>query len=239
MASFPPSLRDKLLLWCDRHCCLCKKACDVFIEVHHIDPNGGDDEDNAIPLCFDCHGKVSHYDPRQPIGTKFKSDELKTRRNQVYDDFTRHLVPALKYGLVQHLGGNRFRELPDVGLNVLHLGDAPPVQAEIRVDTYVNGTLENHPNLDPLYSGRLRWNLNPKEGVRGHFPLPLSACREGADVRVGTHIVVYDCYGRRHDLLPLTHVYNPAIRAWWLDPIDPALSAKLGPNRAQGCALSL
>src|ERR1043166_5351104 len=114
---FSPDLRDKLLLWCDRHCCLCKKACDVFIEVHHIDPNGGDDEDNAIPLCFECHGRVSHYDPKHPIGTKCKSAELKKRREQIYDEFTRHLVPALSYKVYQS-----GRILPDVGLSVLHPG---------------------------------------------------------------------------------------------------------------------
>ena len=74
---FPPNLREKLLLWCDRRCCLCKKACDVFIEVHHIvpegSPGGTDDEDNAIPLCFECHGRVSQYDTKQPIGTKFRA----------------------------------------------------------------------------------------------------------------------------------------------------------------------
>jgi 5-methylcytosine-specific restriction endonuclease McrA len=60
---FPSEIREKLLLWCDRHCCLCKKACDVFIECHHIVPEaqgGGDDEDNAMPVCFDCHAKLSH-----------------------------------------------------------------------------------------------------------------------------------------------------------------------------------
>jgi hypothetical protein len=233
MASFPPNLRDKLLLWCDRHCCLCKKACDVFIEVHHIDPTGGDHEDNAIPLCFDCHGKVSHYDHKQPRGTKFKSDELKTRRNQIYDQFTRHLVPALHYAVEQHLPNGHFRELPDVGFTMTHLGDAPPAQILVKLDTYVDGILENRPDLDPMYTGRLRWNLNPKEGVRGHFPIPNSACREGADVRVGVSIIVHDCYDRHHELLPVTYVYKWSNRSWWLDPVDPAESARLGPNRAQ------
>jgi hypothetical protein len=236
MASFPSALRDKLLLWCDRHCCLCKKACDVFIEVHHIDRDGGDDEDNAIPLCFDCHGKVSHYDPKQPIGTRFKPAELRTRRDQVYDHFTSHLVPALNYGLRQALGGDHYRELPDVGLYVQHLGDAPPVKVEIKADAYVNGVLENHPNLDPMYSGGLRWNLNPKSGVHGHFPLPDSACRQGTDIRVGIHVVVYDCYDRGHELLPVTHVYKWDQRSWYLDPFEPTVSLRRGLSRSDNTA---
>src|SRR5258706_10434908 len=98
--TFPDDVRERLLLWCDRHCCLCKRPCDVLIELHHIVPKakGGDDtEDNAIPLCFDCHARVGHYDATQPKGTRYRPEELKRRRDQIYDEFTRHLVPPLDY----------------------------------------------------------------------------------------------------------------------------------------------
>lgn len=222
---FSSNLRDKLLLWCDRHCCLCKKVCDVFIEVHHIDPNGDDDEDNAIPLCFDCHGKVSHYDPKQPIGTKFKSDELKKRRDQIYEEFTRRLVPALYYKV--HQSG---RSLPDVGFCITHLGDAPYVKASVKLDIYVNGTLSNdtlNSEVYGLYSGVTRWNLNPKEGVDGHFPICNAAFQDETDVRVGINIIVYDYYERPHRLLPVTYVYERQKNEWWLDPIDPVESYRV------------
>ena len=32
-----------------------------------------DDIDNAIPLCFDCHGAVQHYNDEHPRGTKYKA----------------------------------------------------------------------------------------------------------------------------------------------------------------------
>ncbi|MGE0849806.1 MAG: HNH endonuclease [Hyphomicrobiaceae bacterium] len=223
---FAPSLRDKLLLWCDRHCCLCKKACDAFIEAHHIDPVGGDDEDNAIPLCFDCHGKVSHYDVKQSIGTKFKSDELKKRREQVYKQFTRQLVPALNYKVQQLLPNGARRALPDVGFSIVHLGDAPPVQALVTLDNYVDGRLANIREIDPLYRGGLRWNLNPKEGANGHFPISNAACQGERDIRVGVNITVFDCYDRAHALLPVTYVYSRSGNEWWLDPIDPVASAE-------------
>ena len=222
---FPPNLREKLLLWCDRRCCLCKKACDVFIEVHHIvpegSPGGTDDEDNAIPLCFECHGRVSQYDTKQPIGTKFKPEELKKRRDQVYEEFTRHLVPALTYRI--HQSG---RILPDVGFSVFHNGDAPPVQVLVTLDTYVDGLLENANDADSPYRGRVRWNLNPKEGVNGHFQICSAACQGGRDVRTGVHIVIHDCYDRPHALLPVAYVYERKDNEWWLDPIDPLESAK-------------
>ena len=222
--SFSKSLREKVLLWCDRHCCLCKKPCDVFIEVHHIAPEGtggSDEEDNAIPLCFECHGRVSHYDPKQPIGNMFKPDELKKRRDQIYDEFTRHLVPALSYKV--HQSG---RKLPDVGFSMTHLGDAPPVQVIVTLDTYIGGTLENIDDTDNLYRGGMRWNLNPKEGVNGHYRITEKASNDDIDLRVGLELVVYDCYDRPHKLLPVTYVYGHDKKEWWLDPVDPKRSYK-------------
>jgi hypothetical protein len=216
---FPPDLRDKLLLWCDRHCCLCKKACDVFIEVHHIDPNGDDDEDNALPLCFECHGRVSHYDPKQPIGTKFKSGELKGRRDQIYDEYTRHLVPALSYKV--HQSG---RVLPDVGFTVLHLGDAPPIQTLVTISGFLDGTPIAFSTIDPLYRGTVRWNLNPKVGVSGHFPIPTIIGQR--DIRIGVSITIHDVFDRAHKLLPVTYVYSWDRKEWWLDPVDPRDSAR-------------
>jgi hypothetical protein len=173
---FPSDLREKLLLWCDRRCCLCKKACDVLIEVHHLIPEaagGTDDEDNAMPLCFDCHGKLSHYDDTQPIGTKFKLEELKKRRDQVYDECTRHLVPALDYRVHQ-----QGRTLPFVGFLLTHSGDAPPVHLLVRLDTYVNGRLADINRTYGLYRGQFRWHLNPKAGVNGLFEISEKALED-------------------------------------------------------------
>jgi hypothetical protein len=217
---FPSDIREKLLLWCDRHCCLGKKACDISIEVHHIVPEaagGSDDEDNAMPLCFDCHSKVSHYDNSQPLGTKFKPQELKRRRDQVFDEFTRYLVPALHYE-IQREG----RELPDVGFIVLHPGNAPPVQLIVKLDTYINGTLLNRSDCDPLYRGQMRWNLNPASRVDGHFAIVDDATRKDADVRIGIDLTIYDVYDRPHKRLPVMSVYNQSAKLWWFDPVDPA-----------------
>ena len=57
---FNEEQKVKVLLWCARHCCLCGKHCGVAIEVAHIE-KGSNDIDNAIPLCFQCHAEVGHY----------------------------------------------------------------------------------------------------------------------------------------------------------------------------------
>lgn len=222
--SFPQSLREKLLLWCDRRCCLCKKRCDVFIEVHHIVPaadGGGDAEDNAIPLCFDCHARVSHYDSSQPKGTKFHADELRKRRDQIYDEETRHLVPTLHYRVHQER-----RELPMVGFDMAHTGNSPSVQTVVRLDTYVNGKPADIAETYGLYRGEYRWNLNPGERVYGQFEISPTALEVNAHVRVGVYITIYDIYDRPHELLPVTYGLMPNRSQWFLDPIDPLLSAK-------------
>src|SRR6516165_11946276 len=89
--NFPVSVRRTVLLWSDRHCCLCKKACGLDIEVDHIKPvaaGGTNAIDNAIPLCYKCHAKVHHYNDLHPRGTKYWNEELKIRREQVYEEFT-------------------------------------------------------------------------------------------------------------------------------------------------------
>jgi len=63
-----------------RCCCICHKFCGVRIETHHIRPvsKGGDDSfENCIPLCFDCHAEVEHYNDQHPRGRKFSESELR------------------------------------------------------------------------------------------------------------------------------------------------------------------
>ena len=57
------------------------------MECHHIIPSekgGTDTDDNCIPLCFDCHADVQHYNDKHPKGTKFFPEELKARRDEWY-----------------------------------------------------------------------------------------------------------------------------------------------------------
>lgn len=221
--AFDPEVKTKLLLWCDRRCCLCRKKCDVFIELHHIIPQadgGTNDEDNAIPLCFECHARVGHYNDDQPKGNKIKASELKARREQVYEESTRHLVPGLRYFITQNMGeGRGARALPDVGFSIIHLGDAPGVRVLVRIEVYVDGVLKKSSGFDDMYGGAIRWNLNPKEAVHGHFLVAPEALT-AKDLRAGIYLTIFDSYERAHALLPVTYVYGHDYRDWWLDPLE-------------------
>jgi hypothetical protein len=59
----------------------------VNIEAAHIiaEVEGGtNDEDNGIPVCFDCHQEMSAYNPEHPRGNQFTPEELKARRDKIY-----------------------------------------------------------------------------------------------------------------------------------------------------------
>lgn len=79
---FPKSVAESLLVKSHRRCCICHDYCGNKMEIHHIDPNGGNEEDNGIPLCFNCHAEVGSYNPAHPKGRKFSQSELKKHKVQ-------------------------------------------------------------------------------------------------------------------------------------------------------------
>jgi len=216
---FSQEVRTRTLLWCDRHCCLCKKACGVNIEVHHLIPQskGGSDEiDNAIPLCFECHSEVERYNSDHPIGTKYKVEELKIRREQVYEEFTRHLVPPIRYEITQMIPGGGKRTFPDVGFTVAHLSDSLPVQLRIIVASQLMGSSQPIPSEH--YSGKKLWNLNPRSSFSGHFKIPDSLVPQNDNLELRVTLSIIDQYGREHSQLSTGHIYMPERNDWYAEP---------------------
>jgi len=84
---FSREVKARMFARCMRHCCLCRKQCGTNIEAAHIideSSGGSNDEDNGIPLCFDCHQEIGAYRNSHPKGNKFTPDELLSRRDKVY-----------------------------------------------------------------------------------------------------------------------------------------------------------
>jgi len=218
---FSSNIRTMVLLWCDRHCCLCKKACGVNIEVHHLvqeSEGGSNDIDNAIPLCFDCHSEVTRYNEKHPRGTKYKVDELKTRREQVYEEFTRHLVPPIHYEITQQLSDKRTRTFPDVGFVISHLGNSLPVRVRVTVESVLPDG--NIVLPDNFYSGKKLWSLNPRSSFSGHFNMPenLIPVPEDSQLELRVQISIIDQYEREHSYLPTGYVYAPERNLWYGEP---------------------
>ena len=217
---FSENDKIKCLLWCNRHCCLCGKLCGTNIEIAHIIPKGKDesgDIDNAIPLCFDCHSEIGRYNDEHPKGNKYRPEELKARREQIYEEHTRHLAPPIWFNITQDLPNGQKRHLPDVGLNINHRGDSLPVKVSVAVRVFL-GDKDLGIVKTSQYTGERLWNLNPRFGVRGHFSVPDEVVESTENLEIRVTVTVIDQYGREHQLLPLGWVYMKAINSWYLEP---------------------
>jgi hypothetical protein len=219
MGDFSESDKIKCLLWCDRHCCLCGKVCGTDIEVAHIEPRkkpNSSDIENAMPLCYDCHAKIGRYSKDHPRGNKYRPEELKARREQIYDQYTMHLVPPIDFGPTQELS-NGTRKLPHVGFRITHHGDSNPVQVLVATHIFLGSEDLGIPETGH-YSGKKAWNLNPRFSIMGHFSVPDKTVLSQEPLQIDFTVTVIDQYERHHNLLPMRWVYMRDQNAWYLEP---------------------
>jgi len=209
----------KMLLWSDRHCCLCKKPCGIDIVVAHIDDQAGNELDNGIPLCYDCHSEIGKYNKKHPLGNKYKPEELKARREQVYEEYTRHLVPPIHSHLDQTKIDGSKHTLPFVGFRLSHLSDSLPVN--IRVEAKI---IHNKKVLgivsDPsgYYTGHTKWNINPRTLFWGGFNLLKEVADKPDDIKIEIRVTIIDQFEREHKLLPQCYRYIKDGDFWNLEP---------------------
>lgn len=210
----------KRLLWCNRHCCLCGKSCGIDIEFAHLPgKEDSDDIDDGIPVCSGCHIKISAYNYKHPKGTKYKAEELKKRREQVYEEHTRHLVPPIHYEITQNLPDGRKRRFPDVGFNITHLGNSLPVEVLVGTEILLKEKCLKKPDEGGgHYSAKKPWKLNPRLGYRGHFSVPDKAVTSNERLEIRVHVTIIDQYGRHHKLLPVGWVYMRKEKSWYAEP---------------------
>jgi len=85
---FSNPTRIKALIAAQRCCCVCHVQCGINIECHHIVPEaegGSNALENCIPLCFNHHADVMHYNDQHPRGTKFSAEELRKHRDAWFE----------------------------------------------------------------------------------------------------------------------------------------------------------
>lgn len=206
--SFSETVREKALLWCDRHCCVCGKQCGIMIELHHIDPraaDGADTIENVLPVCFECHCHIQHYNNDHPRGSKFKPSELKKRRDQIYELHTARYLPPVPVLLTQsrHI-------FPEIGFCIGHAGGPFPVSARVKISHEESGCV-----VDSEYYNESRpWNLNPGSKIHGHFLSP--SLRLPITLRLDLSLI--DTVERLHRLLPVAYTLPNESGEWYLEP---------------------
>ncbi len=206
---------SRILLWCRRHCCLCGKFSGTGIEIAHLDNESSDIED-AIPVCFDCHAAIGHYNDNHPKGKKYAIEELKKRRNQIYELHTRPLVPPIEYYLTQE--GHK---LPDVGFFIINRGATYPVKARVKITFSKGMKTIRAPKLGGHYKGQFLLNLNPQFGFKGHFKIPRIAMKnKKVPLCAKCEIIIYDIYDREHSMLPggYVKILENDDKDWYFEP---------------------
>jgi hypothetical protein len=190
------------------------------IEVAHIPgEEGSNEQDNAIPLCFNCHGEIGRYASSHPKGLHYAKEELKERREQVYEMYTRHLVPPVIPTV--HQGPNRKVPLSErVHFLLSNSGGFPPAKARMRITVFLGkrrlGGVSG--DVHGYYSGQAILHLNPSTKINGNFGLPPVCATSKQTLRIQVDITVIDIYDREHTLLPSCFTYVRDDNYWFLEP---------------------
>jgi len=203
MKRFSEEAKLKALMWSNRHCCICDKSCGLDIEIAHIAPDGGESFANAIPVCYTHHAQIGRhiYSKEHPRGNKYRILELRKRREQIYEKYTRHLIPSLLWYLVPRFGMGLPKvmgdpRLPTVGFvrenRSIHL----PAKFQTMVRAFLGGEeikVKINPRK-PYYGKGIVWNLNSGHTFSGEFSLEDKCVTSDDHLLVEVKVTVIDAY---------------------------------------------
>jgi hypothetical protein len=213
------------LLWCNRHCCLCEKECGIDIEFAHIIQDGGNDIDNAIVVCSNCHIKIGAYNKKHPKGTSYKTNELKAMREYIYDKYTRHLIAPIPFYITKYLDRANpklgERKYPDVSFEIINTSSYLPLKLRVILSGYLNGEKVDLKLGKGHYTGHKIWNLNPSFKFHGHFEnhnSNLLNLSQEKRIEIRTDLTVIDILGREHNLLPTSYIFDQNEPDWYFEP---------------------
>lgn len=218
---FSKKVKERCLQWSNRRC-YCGKECGSDIVIHHIDPRERATIDNAIPLCLQCHANIQKYNAMHPIGEKYRLKELKVKRDQIYEEQTKHLKPKIDYEITQVIRDRDtalpigIRELPDVGFTIFHRGDSLPVKAKVLAKVFLGGRFFAH--VGDGYDGKTLWDLNPALGTQGHFYISNKAVESEEPLEIRVKVTIVDQLEREHEELPVAWLYKRSANRWVFQP---------------------
>ncbi len=196
------------------------------IQVAHIEPRQkvrSWEVDNAIPLCFDCHQKIFSYNPKHPLGIKYTSKELKARRDEIYEKYTRHLVPEFGFQITQNSPPWYTRQYPSVGFIIVlsRMKQLQPVGFRVIVTAFLNHR-NRGTTADRHYSGRKIWDqIQPQRNSDymfwGNFTSPVRTVRNDQHLELRVKVTAIDKYEREH-VESRAWAYMPKANFWYPEP---------------------
>ena len=163
------------------------------------------------------HAEIGRYNDAHPRGNKYRIKELKMRREQIYEEHTRHLVPPIIFRLAPRKGESRVSILPKVIFIVENHGIHLPTRLRVKVRLFL-GSDEVEWKVSPYYSGHITWNLNAGHNFRGNFEVPKECVDSPKNLRGEVQVTVIDQYDRPHELLPACFTYVRHKNHWFTEP---------------------
>jgi len=165
------------------------------------------------------------YNINHPRGSKFRTEELKARREQIYEKYTRHLVPPLQYVITNYTNPSDVslekRTYPDITFRITNMSDYLPIKLFITLKGVLNGKNANLNLADGLYKGEKVWSLNPRNIVNGHFKIRnknIVTLKKTDRLEIKVKIKLIDIWSREHNLLENGYVYNQKGDYWYFEP---------------------
>lgn len=150
--------------------------------------------------------------------------ELKKRREQIYEKYTRDFVPGI-LPIIHPRQGEKGIELPRVGFSIVLTERFIPITAKIGVEVFLGGKSlgEIEDKKKPYYSRGISWSLNPGLVFHGNFSLPTECVqKKDKDLVLEINITAIDPYDREHKLLPVCFTYARKEKRedeyWYMEP---------------------
>lgn len=132
-------------------------------------------------------------------------------------------VPYVSFEITQFLPDGNKTSLPDVRFN---LKNPESIFLQILVvariylgDDYLGTPLnDNGTGRKDYYSGNKLWNMNPGDGINGHFSVPQEAMVNDKQLKIIVDVETRNQNGKKSILLPKGWTYNRENNYWIAEP---------------------
>lgn len=136
-------------------------------------------------------------------------------------EIEKYNIPPIFFEITQLIGRGATKRtpLPEVGFNIMNLGDLPVrfrVKTRVLLGNSDLGLIRNPKK--PYYSGGILWSLNPHITFFGVFSVPRKCLDSVEDLRIEVQVTVIDNYERLHELNPACYTYVGNENRWISEP---------------------
>ncbi|HUY00826.1 MAG TPA: hypothetical protein VMV49_14790 [Candidatus Deferrimicrobium sp.] len=149
---------------------------------------------------------------------KYKIDLMST--SPPNPSSTEEEFPPLNLGFTQETPEGSLLGIPTVGFWLKYPGKFHPIQVQIILELFLGSQDITSEFVDNngLWSGNLKWNLNPNDYITDSFQLPFQVVNSNEPIKITPNIIIFDKNQKQFIQLPQTHIYDRNKSKWTLLP---------------------